>query len=263
MAQVTLRKLARKYSDGTIAKEEYRSSRAELLEGILSGKIELQVNEYLPPIVPDADDFLDITTDKPLKEEDVEITQFGAPPPAAAASDQQAVPPAADDVATSPEAPSSAAASQKLIWTGAAAGLVILIAIIIALLPGSDKESSQTASEETTTKETTVEPTVNIPANVQPGKAQSLIQEFLSAKNWSQTNINSFVIKWQALSDEDRAAAKGTVQLGQLTNAIYKKLLEERALSGLGDDAEVLEKQRQLVEFAEQVGINDSRIKLL
>ena len=71
-----------------------------------------------------------------------------------------------------------------------------------------------------------------------------------------------FVGQWQQLSAEERNAAEESIALGQMTNAIYKKLLEERALSALGDESSALEKQRKFVSFAEKLGISDPRIAL-
>ena len=251
MSQATLRKLAREYADGSLAKEDYRKSRAELLEGILSGKIELKVNEYLPPVVSKDDDVLDITTDKPPKKENSDITQFGT-------ADSSAASAPATQAPASPEPQASPSNDkQKLIMIGGAAGLVLIIAVIVVLLP----ESKDTSANKNTTKKL-VSTEQSVPVNTSPGKAQNLIQEFLEKKDWSETSMNRFRIQWQSLTTEQQAAAKGTVQLGQLTNSIYKKLLEERALSGLGDDEEVLNKQRKLVQFAESLGIKDSRISL-
>ena len=60
----------------------------------------------------------------------------------------------------------------------------------------------------------------------------------------------------------DALASKDSLETGQLTNAIYKQLLEEQALSGLVDDDSSADKQRQLVQFAADLGIEDSRISL-
>lgn len=53
-----------------------------------------------------------------------------------------------------------------------------------------------------------------------------------------------------------------SIELNQLATAIYKQLLEERALSGIGDAEKAVNKQKQLIEFAEQIGINDSRLTM-
>lgn len=54
----------------------------------------------------------------------------------------------------------------------------------------------------------------------------------------------------------------GSLELNQLTTAIYKQLMKERALSGLGDEAEAGDQQLKLIEFAKKVGINDPRIAM-
>lgn len=256
MSQATLRKLARDYADGILEKEDYRRSRAELLEGILSGEIELQVNEYLPPVVPEKDDVLDITTDRAkAKDVDVEITQFGS-----ADTPVQASSAAATNTGASMPSSDSSDSKKMLVIGGIAAAVIVLIIAIFALLPDSDKPSTTTAANKSESSSTATKNTTTPTAST--GRAQKLIQEFLAAKNWSDTNINRFKIQWLSLSQDIRNAAAGTVQWGQLSNAIYKKLLEERALIGLGDDEAVLEKQRKLVGFAEDIGISDPRISL-
>ncbi|NNE37511.1 MAG: hypothetical protein HKN08_04335, partial [Gammaproteobacteria bacterium] len=63
--------------------------------------------------------------------------------------------------------------------------------------------------------------------------------------------------------DIDRASAMNTTDFSRLVNGISKKLLEERALAAIGNPETSYEKQRQLVEFADAIGINDQRISLL
>jgi hypothetical protein len=93
--------------------------------------------------------------------------------------------------------------------------------------------------------------------------AQQLLSEFLAQRNWAASgNLDAFIRNWQNLPAETRAAAAGTLELNQLTNAIYKQLLEERALSGIGDAEAALNRQKKLIEFAAQVGINDPRIAM-
>ncbi len=244
MSQPTLRKLARKYADGTLAKEEYRVSRAALLEGILAGKIRLQVNEYRPLIAaPEQDELLD------RKEEQNDITQL-----------RTEASPAPTPAATAPGPVTKTPANRRrFVMIGAAAlSLLVLVVLASALLPdarqsvpGKDPAGGETASAEPGTV-----------GNVAFGAAQALIQEFLDKKDWSDAGLNSFKAQWQKLTPAQQAAATGTMQLSQLKNTIYKKLLEERALSGLGDDEQALNKQRRLVEFAENIGINDPRIRL-
>jgi len=226
MAQVSLRTLATEYADGLLSKEEYRKSRAELLEGILSGTVELQVNDYPPPVVPTEEFFPNLAID-----EQFEKKGSGTPPPSA----------------RTPASPPRKTDKKKLILTGVG-GLLALV-ILIALLP-ADKET-QTAS-------TAPDAAVDVP----PGVAQTLIQDFLDKKDWSEPSLNKFENLWQALTSEQQAGAADSVQLGQLGNSIYKKLLEERALAGLVDDEQVWMKQQKLLEFAQSIGIKDPRIPL-
>jgi len=239
MTQATLRKLATDYAKGMLAEEEYRQARAELLEGILSGEIALQVNDYPPPVVPDQDDDLDITIEKQPKKENSGTAPSSAEPPAS-------------------PAPASDSGKDKKKFIMAGAGLLVVIVIASAWFP--DAKQTKTAKNATTGKMASAEQ--NMSATQTSQAAQTLIQGFLKKKDWSDTSLNQFKLQWQALTAEQRAGATGSVQLGQLTNAIYKKLLEERALSGLGSAQEALNKQRKLLAFAENIGINDARIRL-
>lgn len=105
----------------------------------------------------------------------------------------------------------------------------------------------------------------NIPVNpppVESNEAQLLIKDFLNQRNWSNSKLDLFVQQWHVLSAEIRLQTMQTIELSQLNNAIYKQLLEERALSGIGNAENANNKQQKLIEFAEQIGINDSRIKM-
>ena len=235
MQHVTLRKLASDYAEHILGKEEYRKSRAALLQGIVSGEIELRANDYLPPVIP-KQDFPNAEIDEQSTKADGDITEFHAETQAAPSS-----------VKKTPEG------RQKFIIIGS--GLLIGIVLLIALSP-DNKETGTTTGKTASVEQ-------NRPVtHAAPGEAQKLIQDFLEKKDWSDTGLSNFKTRWQSLTTAQQAAATGSIQLSRLTNSIYKKLLEERALSGLSNDEEALNKQRKLLEFANNIGINDPRIRL-
>ena len=81
-------------------------------------------------------------------------------------------------------------------------------------------------------------------------------------KDWSNSTIDAFAQDWANLPAGAVLISKNSTEMGQLTNAIYKQLLEEQTLSGLIDDDSSVNKQKELVQFALDLGIEDSRIAL-
>jgi hypothetical protein len=81
-------------------------------------------------------------------------------------------------------------------------------------------------------------------------------------KDWSNSTIDAFAQDWADLPAGDVLVSKNSTEMGQLTNAIYKQLLEEQTLSGLIDDDSSVNKQKEQVQFALDLGIEDSRIAL-
>ena len=74
--------------------------------------------------------------------------------------------------------------------------------------------------------------------------------------------MQEFKSAWNSLTAEEQADGLTSPLKGQLTNAIYQQLLEERALLGLGDTETVLSRQNSLVNFASELGINDPRLQV-
>lgn len=90
-----------------------------------------------------------------------------------------------------------------------------------------------------------------------------LIRGLLNQRNWSSdANLDTFIEKWQALPADTRAGSLESLELNQLTTAIYKQLLKERALSGIGNEEDSRNKQQKLIDFAAKIGIDDPRIAM-
>ena len=101
-----------------------------------------------------------------------------------------------------------------------------------------------------------------VSATLSDTPAQKLIDNFLTQNKWRQEYLDSFLAEWSALGDLNLEQIQQTTEYGQITNAIYKRLLEERALAGLSSSSSGQDKQQMLVNFAQQLGISDSRISL-
>lgn len=61
MADTTLRSLAKAYAKKNLDTAAYREARAKFINGVLSGDIDLTVNEYPPLIRPKGDEASEVT----------------------------------------------------------------------------------------------------------------------------------------------------------------------------------------------------------
>jgi hypothetical protein len=244
MPKKTLRKLARAHADGSIDKETYRKARAELIQGILSDEIPLKEINYPPLVQPPEPESLDDTQQR--KNEVKKTAKQAAAPEASAAAKPDNAEPAVE------AGPAASSSTNKLLYIGLAVAVLAIIVVALVALSGGD--SSKSASTTAVTGSASSEKT-KLTASV--SAAQNLIREFLQKNNWSASSLDNFQQQWAEL---DTTEAMDSLELGQLTNAIYKQLLEERALSGLVEDDSSLNKQRLLLDFASALGITDARL---
>src|SRR3990172_6985610 len=246
MTNQTLRTLAKDYANGTLNKEAYRKSRDELLAGVLSGDIPLPVNEYRPPLR--AQD-LDSTFEKPSIEpvppqQDMEpITEFVTPPskrgPPIIAGKSRPGSPLKHDIAL------------------IAVVTIFFIAVLIVVMSVLEEDGQPTNRDNITDSD----PGQTPPA-LQNQSATELMEEFLQRRNWSNESLQQFTAQWNNLIPDDQASGLASPLSIQLTNAIYKQLLEDRALFGTGDDDAIMARQHALVDFAKGIGIDDPRLKV-
>lgn len=251
MANQTLRQLAKEFAQGNLDKDNYRKSRSELLQDIVSGEVSLEEINFPPPVRPPEPESLDTT----------ERREDRSPAPGPESDNASANAPQPEPVAAAPAASASspAVAEDESSGKGMVIGIVVVLVlaaiVTVFVMQGDDKTTTTSAGGTTASSAESARMDVT-------SKAQQLIKDFLANNNWSNESLEQFSGDWANLSNEEITATGETVALGQLTNAIYRQLLEEQALSGLVDDDSSLNKQRQLVEFAEKLGIDDSRIKL-
>ncbi|MGK0298093.1 MAG: hypothetical protein ACI9XC_001711 [Gammaproteobacteria bacterium] len=226
--QSTLRTLAKAYANGQIEKEKYRADRTAFLDTVLSGSITLPVSGHSPLI--GNENVNDITTQKGDKPRKYTATT---------------------SIKTKED---GGFLKQKSTLLYGGISLVVVIIIIVALTTGGDDTSNQTTPGQVSSNNST--------SNTQPSRAQNLISSFLSDNNWTQSSQDVFLLNWRGISETERSSAMSSPEFSRFINEIYKKLLEERALSRIGNPETSYEKQRQLVEFASTIGINDQRISL-
>jgi len=98
---------------------------------------------------------------------------------------------------------------------------------------------------------------------VSSNAGDALIGNFLNENNWSVENLQQTLLDWQNLSTEEQSAGLSSATSRQLINAIHKQLSEERGLLGLGDNASVIARQQTLIDFADSLGIQDSRLTVV
>jgi hypothetical protein len=254
----SLRELAAAYARGDIGREDYRRSRSDLIAAVLRGEIQLRVNDH-PPVGPLSESELqDITTPR------------GRAKPAA-----PEVPPPEARPAAAPAASSGRRALPAWLIP-AAVGAVVIIGAAVIFLGGDEapvappqaaapveEAALAPATEPAAVLPDAAEPAVETPAadGTTGAAGRALISAFLEDRDWSPARREALLAEWANLSAEEREAVRNSVEQGQLASAIYKKLLEERALSGLGDREAAQARERELARFAEQMGIDDPRLK--
>ncbi|MEM6998863.1 MAG: hypothetical protein AAF419_03375 [Pseudomonadota bacterium] len=244
--------MAKSFARGTIPKESYRKSRAELIRNIIAGKVNVKAIDYEPPLKP-ANDIEEAITEGITRD----ATQITAPnqrpkPDAVAPKVKQNVPPVEP--------------SKKSPFVFIAASTAIVLALIIAVVlfypkppelsQSDNSEPSATSSKTTNNQATNTRSTSNSSAG-----AESLIGSFLNEKDWSENNLNMFIDSWSELTQEEKDAAVSTKRMQRLKNSIYKQFLEGKALASI-DKEKALTKQQKLIEFASAIGISDARLKL-
>lgn len=252
MTTQTLRQLARSHADGEIDKASYRKARSDLIQGILDSSIPLEDIEYPPLVQPPEPESLDDTQ----RREDVKKPPVNRAEPEASTAPN----PGSSESGESKEE----GKSNTGLYIGlAVAILALVIVVVLFFVKGKDESMPQSTDSAANSMPAQVSGDSESDAGMTAqSQSQLLIKDFLNAKNWSSSSLDNFLSQWSELPEGDVMQAAESLELGQLTNAIYKQLLEEQALSGLVDDDSSMKKQAKLVEFAREIGINDSRINL-
>lgn len=244
MGQVSLRDLVQKYSRGEIVKEEYRKVRAELISNVLAREDSLRTNTYPPLIKPSDEGTLDITERSQKKE-------------SGPSADASTAVPASDKSPATRRRPLN-----PLYIAGALILVIIAIIVVIALLPEHPRVQQAAVQEQPAAAPET--------RQAQPpeasDQARKLIDGFLQKNSWDNGSMDEFLRNWNSLQDTDRQSIKGTMVLNRLTNAIFNRLEEERAIAEIDSSSSETKadehRQEDLVAFAHQVGIDDDRIRV-
>jgi hypothetical protein len=283
MATQTLRDLAREYAKGTLDRESYRRNRSALIDGILAGTIPVEAIDFAPPpaephtITDKTGPGRRARRQKTVLDDVDELDVFDITQVVPETSDRTPPRPPlrAEEPAPAKAEPASAASASNyaLLVVGAVA-IVAIIGLVVAVVfrgnapppaapasgaaaPAAESPLSSAASATAGGEQT---PVTDEAAPAVSSAATDAILGFLATRNWSDASMDAFVNEWQSLPQSDRDAASGSGEMAQLANAIYKKLLEARGLSGVIDPATLQQKQDRLIAFARNLGISDSRL---
>lgn len=249
MSQISLRQLARRYAEGALDKEAYRQARAEYIQAIVTGEEGsgslTQANYTSPPVVAGEET---VTAAQLRNYEQTQIITNSDPGSTLPHMQTQPI------QLTDRSQPSTA-----VIAGVAAALLAIGIAIAIFFSNGEEAvvDSAGAQAEAGNTPAAAMQPLASGSGN--PALAQ--LQNFLSAPQWNQQALDDFVNRWQSLPATDRETALQTTLARELGDALYRQLLEERALDGL-DDTNTAGGQEKIVDFARDIGLNDRRLEI-
>ena len=239
---MNLRALAKDYANGVLGTQAYRKARDELIEGILLGHIKVAAHDFQPPLnLQRMDSEPDITAFRPNP------ATKAAPKPSAANTE-----------------PDADAANTPTTHRGILAGITIIIVCLIVLVALYTFTRQRTAVTEATDQATfsSAVPQTGTQYPVTLGAGENLIKQFLGQNDWTDENLQQFITQWQELSAEEQDAGLSSSARTQLANAIHRKLVEERAILGLGDIQSSVDRQNVLVNFARQIGISDPRLNV-
>ena len=240
MSNQTLRELAKDFARGEIDKDDYRQSRAELIKAITEGKTAVKTIDFPPPLMPSDEEAAITETAKRDKTEIVAPSSKKRP--------VRKEPPAQHSL-------SEPSKKSPVIFITVSAAIVISLIIVVVLFYPKPPGSTTT---ETSNKAQTTAAAATASTNM---AGESLIAEFLTQKNWTTDNLDTFLNSWSALSQEERDSAKPGKRMQRMHDSIYKQFLEEKALSSIDSEKAAI-KQQKLIEFANAIGIDDSRLVL-
>ncbi|HSS65825.1 MAG TPA: SPOR domain-containing protein [Gammaproteobacteria bacterium] len=121
-------------------------------------------------------------------------------------------------------------------------GIVIVAGIIWMLIPGGGQQSGN----------------VDQPVHAPPvSRARSLIDDFVSEKDFSAFSIASFKESWSHLTYAEKREAYSAHWFDSLINLISDEIKAQNALAGSEETANAAEMGRRLSEFASFLGISE------
>ncbi len=225
MSTLTLRGLAKAYSDDILDRKQYVRERRQLIDDIISGKVE--IIPYEASITP-----TNQSHDRTFSEgaNTLEIPLF--------------------DTEKSRPVPT------KSRWPLALLGILAVAALATLgwCKLGPQLESLALAPAEPNSA-------AEIDDRLNP--AEEMLLAFLDENQWQEEHVNRFIQEWTRQPGELRLALVDSPSMHRATDAINQKFLEEKALLELGDRADVLAAQRRLLDLASMLSLKNERITRL
>ena len=259
MPSKTLRSLAKDHASGVLDKVAYRKARDMFFDGVLTGEIKVEPIEYRPPL--DFQD-LDATMERERDRTQIKSVPVQKQPITPAPSAAPAPTPKQKPVPEIPHAEHLTKSESGFpITLIMGITIIIIIGLIIFLTLPLIYHNTGTVNNSITVTESDI-PNSETQATGNTSAGEELIANFLAQNDWSNEKLQEFKSSWNSLTAEEQADGLASPIKGQLTNAIYQQLLEERALLGLGDTASVISRQNTLINFASELGINDPRLRV-
>lgn len=253
MSRISLRQLAKQYADGSLDQESYRRARADYLQSILEGNDppgSLTQASYTSPKAVAGEE----TVTSAALHDEQEQKKFAEQDPSPA-----------EHLQTTPIQLTANSHNPVFISAAVIAGILVLFIVAGVLFSGDEGEATAPGNKAAATTETTQQdPAATQPlAETRSNNALSMLKDFLDSPEWSQQALDDFAGRWQNLPQEQRENALQTTLARQLSDALYRQLLEERALQGLDNGgSSSVAGQKKIVSFARDIGLEDRRLEV-
>ncbi len=220
MPETALRKLARRYAEGGIERDDYRRQRASLVESVVTGI----------PLPEEVEIEAELEREDPTRTGETTTTTATVPVWQTEAVGDATLPMA--------RPPRRGRAVPMLIGAGV---LVVAVAAAV-LLSGGD------------------EPPPAPPAVAATPAAPDPLVSFIERGDWSLQAMGDLGAQWQALELTARAAIAEGPSFRRIADAIHEQLQEERSLAALDPKIQQPERQRALLDLASILALEDARI---
>jgi len=238
MINKTLSDLAADYASGNIDIHTYRKNRTELLRGIVAGHIPVHPIDYLPPLESEEE----AAVTQPMARETTQILGHSVPRGNLTEAIETTLPPASEK-------------SYKSLYIGISIAIVVLLIIAVVMFypqpPAMQAPHSETDAAMTSESQDA--------GLSKPGEA--LISDFLQQNTWIDDSLDAFMQEWNSLTSEQQLAAASTKRMQRLSSEIYNRFLEEKALLSI-DPEKGRARQQALIDFAQSIGIVDTRMQI-
>ncbi len=237
MINKTLSELAEAYANGDIDITTYRKNRGELLREIVAGHVPVQPIDYLPPLEIEEE----AAVTQPMARDTTQLKGNSVPRGNLSDPIETTLPPDYNK-------------SYKMLYVGVSILIVILLIVAVVMFYPEPPSSHQAQPIPSAPVEEELDENLG-----KPGEA--IITDFLQQNVWDDNALDAFLQQWNALNYDQQIAASGTKRMQRLSSEIYRRFLEEKALMSI-DSEKALSRQQKLIDFANEIGILDTRMTI-